>query len=163
MGPGSVHATPRGDQIGLPGTYFGTLNTDGTFSIPNMPPGEYLVEAFSRFTPSPPGTPPRAQEIVAASVTVNGEDVTGVTLAGVNPVTVTGRIVFDSPSAAQSLTASAIQVLPILVKPDEGMPLLTPKARASYEAASTTPPRELPPTAIGRPRSAGSSNCSTDA
>ena len=40
-----------------------------------------------------------------------------------------------------------------------GMPLLTPKARASYDAASTTPP----PTAIGLPRSSGCSSCSTEA
>ena len=43
------------------------------------------------------------------------------------------------------------------------IPPCTPKAFASYDAASTTPPRSLPPTAIGRPRRAGSSNCSTDA
>jgi len=39
------------------------------------------------------------------------------------------------------------------------MPPLTPNALASYDAASTTPP----PTAIGLPRSDGSSICSTDA
>ena len=39
------------------------------------------------------------------------------------------------------------------------MPPDTPNRFASYEAASTTPP----PTAIGRPRSDGSSSCSTDA
>ena len=43
------------------------------------------------------------------------------------------------------------------------IPPCTPKDLASYEAASTTPPRALPPTAIGRPRRAGSSSCSTDA
>src|SRR3954454_5701387 len=35
----------------------------------------------------------------------------------------------------------------------------TPNAFVSYDAASTTPP----PTATGRPRSAGSSRCSTEA
>src|SRR5262249_3462692 len=39
------------------------------------------------------------------------------------------------------------------------IPLLTPNVFASYEAASTTPP----PTAMGLPRSDGSSSCSTDA
>jgi protocatechuate 3,4-dioxygenase beta subunit len=128
IGPGSVHATLRGDQIGLPGTYYGILNADGSFRIPNMPPGEYVVTALSRFAPPPSGTEPRAQAIIAASVTVNGEDMTGVALAPINPVTVTGRIVFDNPSAARSLKASAIQVLPILVKPDESGPLFTPIA-----------------------------------
>ena len=44
-----------------------------------------------------------------------------------------------------------------------GIPPWTPNAFASYDAASTTPPFALPPTAIGRPRRAGSSSCSTDA
>lgn len=44
-----------------------------------------------------------------------------------------------------------------------GMPPCTPYAFASYDAASTTPPPVLPPTAIGLPRRAGSSNCSTEA
>src|SRR3954471_21395408 len=39
------------------------------------------------------------------------------------------------------------------------MAVRTPNAFASYEAASTTPP----PTATGRPRSDGSSRCSTEA
>ena len=42
---------------------------------------------------------------------------------------------------------------------DPDMPPCTPKALASYDAASTTPP----PTAIGRPRSDGSRSCSTEA
>src|SRR3954464_14322631 len=39
------------------------------------------------------------------------------------------------------------------------MAVRTPNAFASYDAASTTPP----PTATGRPRSDGSSRCSTEA
>ncbi len=39
------------------------------------------------------------------------------------------------------------------------IPLPTPMAFASYDAASTTPP----PTAIGFPSRLGSSSCSTDA
>ena len=38
----------------------------------------------------------------------------------------------------------------------------TPKRRASYEAAHTTPRLACPPTRTGLPRSAGSSRCSTD-
>ncbi len=39
----------------------------------------------------------------------------------------------------------------------------TPKGRTSYDAAQTTPRFEGPPTMSGRPRSEGSSRCSTDA
>ena len=39
----------------------------------------------------------------------------------------------------------------------------TPKGRASYDAAQTTPRRDGPPTMTGLPRSDGSSRCSTDA
>jgi hypothetical protein len=129
LGPGLVHATLRGDQIGLPSNYFGTLNADGTFTVPNLPPGQYLVNATGRFKLPAPGSQPRAQEFVAASVTVNGDDVTGVRLGPVNSVIITGRIVFDDPAAARSVKTSAVQVVPIPMKPDEGMPLNTPVAQ----------------------------------
>ena len=45
-----------------------------------------------------------------------------------------------------------------------GMAEWTPKARASYEQAATTPrPPGSPPTITGRPRSSGRSSCSTEA
>ena len=44
-----------------------------------------------------------------------------------------------------------------------GIALRTPAGRTSYDAASTTPRRALPPTITGRPRRAGLSRCSTDA
>src|SRR5450756_1128082 len=45
-----------------------------------------------------------------------------------------------------------------------GMALWTPKARASYEHAETTPrPPRSPPTITGRPRSSGRRACSTEA
>src|SRR5215212_8915215 len=45
----------------------------------------------------------------------------------------------------------------------EGMAERTPKRRASYEAAATTPRSRAPPTATGLPRRSGLSRCSTDA
>src|SRR5215217_5901666 len=39
----------------------------------------------------------------------------------------------------------------------------TPKRRASYEAAATTPRSRSPPTATGLPRRSGLRRCSTDA
>ena len=45
-----------------------------------------------------------------------------------------------------------------------GMALCTPKRRASYEAAETTPrPAASPPTITGSPRSSGRRACSTEA
>jgi len=44
-------------------------------------------------------------------VTVNGDDVTNVILAPVVPATMSGRIVFDDPGAAQSLKPSAVHVM----------------------------------------------------
>jgi hypothetical protein len=44
-----------------------------------------------------------------------------------------------------------------------GMAECTPKGRASYDAALTTPRAALPPTKTGLPRSLGLSSCSTDA
>jgi hypothetical protein len=49
-------------------------------------------------------------EFALAFVAVNGEDVAGVQLTRVVPVSITGRVSFDDPAAAQSVNASAVRV-----------------------------------------------------
>jgi hypothetical protein len=43
-------------------------------------------------------------------VTISGEDVTGIRLEPVAPVTISGRVHFDDPSAAHSVKPSAIRL-----------------------------------------------------
>jgi hypothetical protein len=83
------------------------LRADGTFTIPNVAPGLYTVRA----TAPPQGARPGPPEFSVAVVSVNGEDIADVRLTPVVPVTITGRVSFDDPAAAQSLKPAAIRVL----------------------------------------------------
>jgi hypothetical protein len=105
---GFVQIVPRGGMTGLGGPG-GPLRSDGTFSIPNVAPGAYVlrVNGPSVNTSGPPTGPP---EFSLAFVNVNGEDVTGVRLAPIPSVSITGRVSFEDPAAAQSLKPSAVRV-----------------------------------------------------
>ena len=63
------------------------------------------------------------------------------------------------PLVLLEMAADENEVRAELARPPSRHAAATPNAFASYEAASTTPP----PTAIGLPRSDGSSSCSTEA
>lgn len=114
LGRGNVQIMPRGGPAGgmmLGGISGGPLGADGTFSVPNVAPGAYTVRANAQRTPPGPGGPPTSPEFSVAVVTVDGEDVSGVRLTPVLPVTVRGRVSFDDPGASSSLTPSSIRVM----------------------------------------------------
>jgi protocatechuate 3,4-dioxygenase beta subunit len=112
---GSVFATQRGVGIGFGGTG-GPIRPDGTFTIPNVPPGEYLLRANAARNGAVVNGPP---EFSSAVVNVTGDDVSGVRLAPLKPVTIGGHISFDDPGAAQSLKPSMIRVVAQAVNPDD--------------------------------------------
>src|SRR5207302_8019252 len=64
----------------------GQIKPDGSFTLSGLAPGDYTLRAYSM------GGFGDLPELAVARVTVGGEDVTGVQLAGMKPVTVTGRI-----------------------------------------------------------------------
>jgi hypothetical protein len=116
MTAGNVSATRRGRVQGLP-THSGPLRADGTFIIPNVPPGDYTLRANARPpqpppppAPGVPRPPPPQPEVATAVVSVTGSDVSGIRLVPAAPATVSGRVVFDSPTAAASLKAATIRV-----------------------------------------------------
>jgi len=81
----------------------------------------------------------------------------GLTVANTSPIcALTRRYFVMSPerktASGQSARACAV-----------GIADRTPNGRASYDAAMTTPRRDVPPTITGRPRSSGRSRCSTAA
>jgi protocatechuate 3,4-dioxygenase beta subunit len=96
------------------------IQKDGSFVLPNVPPGEYIVRAAAPQRPSPGSTggPP---QFSAAFVTVTGQDVSGVTLAPILPVAVSGRVVFDDSAAAQSVKPSNVRVFVQSLGPDDGL------------------------------------------
>jgi hypothetical protein len=118
---GNVGLMPRGGMSGLV-TSGGSLQSDGSFAVTDVAPGEYLLRANAwrpPAAPAAPGAPMAPPEISIAVVTVNGEDVTGVRLAPIVPVTVSGRVSFDDLSAARSLEASAIRISAQASSPDD--------------------------------------------
>ncbi len=134
MTAGNVLATLRGKVQGLP-SQNGQLKDDGSFVIPNLPPGEYLLRANPRTAPPPP--PPAAtltnearNALVAAAnrppppavgvVTVTGDDVSGVRLAPVVPVTIRGRITFSDATALASVKPSSVRIISEILNPDDG-------------------------------------------
>jgi hypothetical protein len=65
-----------------------TVNADGTFVIPNVPPGDYVLGAArGRDTADP--------EVALVDVTVNGVDIDNVALIGSAGATVSGRVITD--------------------------------------------------------------------
>lgn len=109
---GFLNAVPMNDNgLGMmAGGNGGPIGRDGTFLLNGVPPGRYLLRANvfdNRGGPGPGrgGTP----GLAVAMVTVNGEDISGVRLEPLIPVTLEGRLVVD-PAAAQSLKPGSIRI-----------------------------------------------------
>lgn len=91
---GSVMVMPQAPaarMIGMGGG--GPIRPDGTFVINGVAPGEYTLRGNA--PPSAPGSP---AEVLMATVSVAGEDVTGVVLTPLQPTKITGKITLDPPS-----------------------------------------------------------------
>ena len=137
---GFVNLQRRGGLAGIGGGGGGPVKRDGSFSITNVAPGEYVARANAPGPPpvrTPPATPgglrtllPTLPEFSVAVVTVNGADITGILLAPIAPVSVKGRVVFDDPAAAQSITASTIRVTAQALGQDNLLPTGPPPALA---------------------------------
>jgi len=115
---GGVSAIVRGAGSPALGLLNGPVRQDGTFSLPNVPPGEYIVRVAR---PPQAGVADGRPEFSVAFVTINGEDLSGLTLAPILPATVSGRVVFDDPGAAQSMKPSNIRVLTQSLGVDDGL------------------------------------------
>ena len=110
LGGGFVQIMPRG-AVFAGGFSGGPLSPDGTFRVPNVPPGLYTLRANAPRTPPAPGAPPVPPEFSVAVVAVAGEDVTDVRLMPVQPVAVRGKVSFDDSAAAQAVNPSAVRVM----------------------------------------------------
>lgn len=67
----------------------GVATADGTFTISNVPPGQYNLRVWG--VQGPAGVP----EFASAPVAVAGQDVTGLVLVTTPGATATGRVVFE--------------------------------------------------------------------
>jgi carboxypeptidase family protein len=99
---GGVMAFPKNDSTMMMFGPPAMIKPDGSFTITGLTPADYVVQT------SGPGGP--GGEFASADVTVNGDDVTGLRLAGSLPISVSGRIVVD-PAAAQALRPSSMRIM----------------------------------------------------
>src|SRR5207302_6922450 len=80
------------------------IRPDGTFTLSGVAPGEYMLRANAM------GGLGEIPEFASARVDVAGEDINGVQLVGMKPVSVTGRILLP-PALVQSFQASTVRVV----------------------------------------------------
>jgi hypothetical protein len=80
------------------------VREDGSFTISDVGPGDYLLQARHSTNHNESG------EIASAPVTVNGEDVSGVTLVASTGTVIRGRVVFDVPPPAGKILPGAVGV-----------------------------------------------------
>jgi hypothetical protein len=95
-------------SFGMPGA---KVNADGSFLIKNIAPGEYRLSLRG------PGDKDHPAEGVTITVTVTGEDLTGVMLAGGSGGTVAGRVISDTGEAVPSPASSRMRVFARAVDP----------------------------------------------
>jgi Carboxypeptidase regulatory-like domain len=79
------------------------VRADGSFTLSNVSPGEYILTAQS-MGPGP------AQEVAMARITVTGEDLSGVTVTASRPASLRGRVLFDVPPPAGSVAPTSVML-----------------------------------------------------
>jgi len=84
------------------------IRPDGTFEFPNVPPGQYVIQAYrGRSNSWTEG------EFGALPVAVDAADVTGLVLQMSSGSTITGRFTFDTTDRTKTPALSAIEFSPI--------------------------------------------------
>ena len=81
---------------GLASSGYGRVQPDGTFTIRNLPPGDYVV------TLTVPNQATQRAEFARAHVPIAGGDVSGISLQASPGATVSGRVIFEGTSSAQT-------------------------------------------------------------
>jgi hypothetical protein len=90
---GAVALSAGGDDVFFGGGAWEPILADGVFNIPNVSPGSYVLTARTGGARGPGGRNGGEMEMGTVSVTVNGEDVTGVTITMTRGARLEGTIV----------------------------------------------------------------------
>ena len=139
---GAVVAVPDGWATGI-GTSNTQVRPDGTFILPGVSPGRYTLRLMVPGPPPPPGSNVNTArpEFSIATVTVAGDDVAGVVLAPLKPVTISGHVVFDDLAAAASIKPAAVRVIAAAIDGPAGIPIGPPPAvNDDFAFQATTAP-----------------------
>jgi len=145
MGGAVVVVMMRGGAS-ISSTMGAQVKSDGTFSVANIAPGDYMIQAIS------PSALTDMSGWASGQVTVAGEDVTGIQVTGTRPTTGTGRVIVNGD--AKSLAPNAIHLMATPAHPEEnlmaGIGAVTVKDDYSFElkarpGLSIIRPVTLPP------------------
>lgn len=136
---GAVMAMPRGGVTVSMMPTVGPIRPDGTFTINSVAPGEYVLRATM-----PPDANGGAGTTAVATVSVSGQDVSGIQLIPVAPSMVRGRITLDG-GTVQAYGGTPPQLIFNSVDPDDfgpgmmSMPaMFTPRDDLTFETKATT-------------------------
>jgi Carboxypeptidase regulatory-like domain len=91
----------------------GQIKPDGTFTIANVPPGEYTLVGLNPQAVLGGGGAP---DLISAALIVAGEDINDFRLAGVKSSTVSGRVIL--PQAGNNIRGSTLQLVTTSPRPD---------------------------------------------
>jgi protocatechuate 3,4-dioxygenase beta subunit len=117
---GMIMLTTTGGAVGAAGSpLIGAAMTqaDGSFTISNVPPGDYRFEMMTAADAeviAQTGTTSgiAMSESLSTPITVTGTDVTGIVLISAPTATATGRIVFDGEPPAEAAAGVTVFGLP---------------------------------------------------
>jgi hypothetical protein len=128
-------------RSGLATSMNARINPDGSFEISNVAPGEYVVQMFK----SRPNAYTEG-EFASTPVTVNGANVTGLSLHATAGSTITGRITLDGSG---TIRPSGVELIPAPINTDLSPPESGPPTRAdirddwTFRLAGISGPRRL--------------------
>jgi hypothetical protein len=104
-------------KTGIGFMFGGSSGTDGTFTMLNVPPGEYVLDVrpmMGRTPPAAPGAPVVEPEFASVPISVSGQDVIGLTIITGPGATISGTVVFDNPSLQTSTQQPSGQPLRVM-------------------------------------------------
>lgn len=121
---GIVLLSPEGQQPGRGASFTSRVQGDGAFSIPNVPPGRYLLRARGEESDVP--------YFATVPLTTAGADVAGVGVVLAPGATLTGTIRLQ-PSGASTADVTQFRIGAPSADPDAGIPGPQPNARVDRD------------------------------
>jgi hypothetical protein len=125
---GGTVTTMQWQGAGFGGNSASQVGPDGSFTLTNLAQGEYTIKA------SKPSQSGEGQEVASVTVTVNGEDMSGLRLIAQKLATVRGHIVFDvfGQGSTSTFSPRTLQLQGLRAMPDESV-LIGPSIGRIYD------------------------------